>query len=427
MRRMHRGLRLYILGVIAAGGAALSVAIAVEPPVLSRHDTVLIALLVLFAVLAHLAPVTLAPKQRIVFDTPLHVVALLALPLSDAALLAAGAVALGNVLRGRPWFNILFNAAQVALSVLAAGATYHLLTPVSLVEDGRNLRSVLALIPATALLYLIGTVAVDVAAAIQRRRSPLAGWFRIHGPELLPHVMLVGLGAAGAPAIDHSPWLAPVLVAPVVAVRAMVRGAVRFDRELARVAEMMADTVEAAHPALAGRSRQMAELARWIARAHGRMEDDIERIALAARLHDLGASGTIDDPDGIDERPIAWPDSHAAAAAEYVANGLGLPDIADLIRSHHDRFDGYGAEHGPFGADIPLGARILAVCEAWTTLTASTEHRPAFTPAQAMVVLRAGAGTQWDPKLVETLDRVAQESGVATSDGAPTVSGNAAG
>jgi len=77
-----------------------------------------------------------------------------------------------------------------------------------------------------------------------------------------------------------------------------------------------------------------------------------------------------------------------------------LRDVLPIILHHHENFDGTGYVEGLKGEQIPRGARILAVAEAYAAMTADRPYRPAKSPTEAMDELRRGAGTQFDPQLV---------------------------
>src|SRR5207244_1792475 len=76
-------------------------------------------------------------------------------------------------------------------------------------------------------------------------------------------------------------------------------------------------------------------------------------------------------------------------------------DVVPVIRHHQERWDGRGYPDGLCGPDIPLLARIMAIADAFDAMTSDRPYRPAMAPAEAAGVLRAGAGHQWDPELVE--------------------------
>jgi response regulator RpfG family c-di-GMP phosphodiesterase len=331
-------------------------------------------------------------------------------------------VALGNVYLRRPWFNTAFNAAQIALTVLVAAVIYRLLAPVSLTEPARDLRSVLAVIPAGAALYLVSALAVDGAAAIQRRRNPFAAWLAVRGPTLLPHVALVAIGAATATSVSRVPLLILVAVAPVVAIRSMLHAAVEFDENTLRIVEEVVATTDATHPHLNGRAAEVAAIAERVAEAHGLTPEERQRVVLAARLHDV-AIAMQSAPAGagagvpyLERRPhIA---EHAVEGSAYVERVLNLPSVAETLRYHHERFDGHGQPFGLVGKDIPWEARILAVAEAWVGLTSPRTSDPALSTDQALIVMHAGAGTTWDPAVVASLHRAVTDAPAALREAA---------
>jgi hypothetical protein len=166
MKPMRRPLKVYLATVMLAAVAAVLVSLLVTPPTVTAQMATLSALLVGLASLSYLAPVKLAPKRAVVLTTALETVAMLSMVPAAAAITMALATALGNVYRRRRWFNVGFNAAQVALSLVSAGTLYHLLAPAADSDPGRSARDLAALLPAGLALYLISALAVDGAAAI---------------------------------------------------------------------------------------------------------------------------------------------------------------------------------------------------------------------------------------------------------------------
>jgi HD-GYP domain-containing protein (c-di-GMP phosphodiesterase class II) len=410
--QIKTSLKLYLLGMMAAGAVAMAIALLAAPPVVSVHNAILWTLLVGLSTLTYLAPVKIATKRQVVLYTSLQMIAILTLRPGDAALVLALGVTLGNVYHRRPWFNTAFNATQMALTMVIAGGAYRLIADVSLAEPGHHSIAYVAVVPAGVLLYLVSALAVDVAAAIQRRCSPFANWRAVRGPTLLPQAVLMLVGAATATAVDELPWLMLVAIAPVIAVRSMMHAALEFDANTIRIAEEAADAIDARHPSLVGRSRRMADFARQIAQAHNLTDVEVQRTYLAARLHDVAATLAPDhaahDTDVHDEHQRAYVRNHAEAGAAYVARTLNLEGVAEAIRYHHERFDGRGHPRGIAGEDIPFEARIVAVAETWVNLTSVNAYRPALSEDQALLVLQAGAGTKWDPSLVETVTRCIQ-------------------
>ncbi|MDR7518077.1 MAG: HD domain-containing phosphohydrolase [Armatimonadota bacterium] len=132
----------------------------------------------------------------------------------------------------------------------------------------------------------------------------------------------------------------------------------------------------------------------------------------AALLHEIGKLGISEQvlrkADRLTQEEYAEVKRHPVLGAEMCRP---LPDgeaIAAIVRSHHEHWNGEGYPDGLAGEAIPLGARILAIADAYDTLTMDRPWRPAYTPEEALQILWFGADTQWDPRLVELFDRVAR-------------------
>jgi HD-GYP domain-containing protein (c-di-GMP phosphodiesterase class II) len=108
----------------------------------------------------------------------------------------------------------------------------------------------------------------------------------------------------------------------------------------------------------------------------------------------------------MDEHQKAFWQNHPGKGSELLMLATGREDVARVLRYHHERIDGRGYPIGLHGADIPLDARLLSVCEGWVALTSDRGYRPAMPVGNAWLVLKAGAGTQWDADIVQTLGRM---------------------
>jgi HD-GYP domain-containing protein (c-di-GMP phosphodiesterase class II) len=98
--------------------------------------------------------------------------------------------------------------------------------------------------------------------------------------------------------------------------------------------------------------------------------------------------------------------THPVVGAELVGHVPALRGAATLIRTHHEHWDGAGYPAGLAGEAIPLGARIIAVAEAYEAMTSERPYRPAGAPTWALAELRRCAGTQFDPTVVTALGQV---------------------
>jgi len=165
------------------------------------------------------------------------------------------------------------------------------------------------------------------------------------------------------------------------------------------------------------RSRRSApnrvRLARALARELRLSEDEVGLIGFAASLHDIGMNmvgehvteggGRLDDADR--ERLARHPE-FAADTLELLGR---IRTVEDVILSHHECWDGSGYPRGLSGDQIPIGARILAVVDAWESMTIGRAHRPARSPEDARLELLRLRGRQFDPDVVDAIDRALAE------------------
>src|SRR5215208_4043783 len=167
-------------------------------------------------------------------------------------------------------------------------------------------------------------------------------------------------------------------------------------------------------PDLGGHLSSVAELAERTARRLGLPAEDVERIRHAGELHD---AGKVAIPDGILLKPGPLTDDewafvrrHPLIGERIVRSAPSLSRVAQLVRSTHERFDGEGYPDRLQADAIPLGSRIVAVCDAFDAMTSGRPYAAARTPGEALDELRRCAGTQFDPAVVETFRAVVAES-----------------
>jgi diguanylate cyclase (GGDEF)-like protein len=158
------------------------------------------------------------------------------------------------------------------------------------------------------------------------------------------------------------------------------------------------------HPDLGEHTGGVTALAGDVARRLGLDAELVERICHAAELHDVGKVAI---PDAILTKPgpltaeeTAFMRRHTLIGERIVSAAPALAPVARLVRSSHERWDGAGYPDGLAGEDIPLGARIVAVCDAFDAIVSDRAYRPRRTAAEALAELQRCAGTQFDPAIV---------------------------
>lgn len=154
----------------------------------------------------------------------------------------------------------------------------------------------------------------------------------------------------------------------------------------------------------------VAELAVAVCRELGLEHAEIVPVHRAAELHDVGKLAVPDailgKPGPLDENEWEFMKQHTIVGERIVASATSLRDVAPIVRSSHERWDGAGYPDGLARDAIPLGARVIAVCDAYDAMTTARPYRDAMSEASAMTELRRCAGHQFDPHIVAAFERV---------------------
>jgi len=172
----------------------------------------------------------------------------------------------------------------------------------------------------------------------------------------------------------------------------------------------LVNTVEARDPYTRGHSERVGRYAAAIAREMGLPADEVERVQVGGLLHDIGKIGISDailyKPGQLTDDEHESMKEHPAIGAHIVEGIERLAHVVPIIYAHQERYDGSGYPEGLRGEEIPLAARIVAVADAFEAMTAERPYKPAMEPAEALRLLQEGAGTRWDPQVVDALVRV---------------------
>ncbi len=145
-------------------------------------------------------------------------------------------------------------------------------------------------------------------------------------------------------------------------------------------------------------------------------EEFIALIYTTSPLHDIGKVGIPDHvllkPDRLDDREFAIMKTHTSIGAETLQAALSqcpnarfLQMALDIAIAHHEKFDGSGYPHGLAGESIPLAARIMAVADVYDALRSKRPYKYAFSHEVARAIILRGAGTHFDPSVVEAFKR----------------------
>lgn len=186
-------------------------------------------------------------------------------------------------------------------------------------------------------------------------------------------------------------------------------------RNLRATVRTLAEAVDARDPATRDHSTNVAELATALAQVLDLPDERVQVVGLAALMHDVGKIGVRDDvllkSGRLDSRERFEIEEHTILGERILAPA-GLDDIPALVRSHHERWDGRGYPDGLSGEEIPLEARILAVCDAFETMTTGRTYSAAVSADEALSEIDAMAGSQFDPAVAAAFIRMVGRLGL---------------
>jgi HD-GYP domain-containing protein (c-di-GMP phosphodiesterase class II) len=257
----------------------------------------------------------------------------------------------------------------------------------------------------------------------------IAAMMRDGGPVEAGQYLVALLGAVvSAPGL----WALLLLVPPAALLYKITKHTKEMQDGTRQLLERMADTVDLRDPYTGGHSRRVAELCAGILRALPLRGPEATLIISAARVHDIGKVGI---PDAVLLKDGRLTDEESAIMRTHPVRGADLlaqyPDFArgaDIVRHHHERWDGKGYPDGLDGTDIPLGARVIAVADSFDAMTTDRPYRAGIPVQGAAAILREGSGTEWEPVIVQAFlrsiaDRLEEaQSGTPTEASVPSIS-----
>jgi len=436
--RAHRG--VFIGGVIAAGVAMAAAGFQMAPP----PDFMALGLLATAAAAAQLLQLkNIYGESSVSVSVAINLAAALIAGLPGVALVS-GVIVLIHYLQRRPaLYKTAFN---YATHVLAGSAPVAAINALGI--PLRAMHLLLVIVPAmfgTLAYYLVETSLIAAAIALSEGLSVLETW-RQRYRWLAEHYLVLGLiGLYMAVAyIELGPLGVLMCLLPLAMIhyaqKQYVKRTQRTVRELKRMNEELAQAnreilrasqaiqqlndelfltigkiADARDPYLAGHAAQVAEYAAIIAEELALPSEQMEHLRRAALLHDIGKIGIperiLHKPGRLTAEEYEAFKAHTTLGAELLETCRGLRHLTPLVRHHHERWDGEGYPDGLRGEQIPLEARILAVCDAVDAMASDRPYHQAMPLEDILAELASCSGKQFDPMVVEAFIRLARRNG----------------
>jgi hypothetical protein len=401
-------LRYYVLAVAVSGPLLCVVLVLAGAAPLSGLDLARAALLTALAAAVYGRSLRITHKFTYDFTEVAMMAMLLLFPFWLPGLLSLLAAAVNHI-RTSEWGIVdLFNFGQRTGIVAVGALTLELLRHQDMLGP-----SVAGLPPIGAIVMAATTVILVNTGLIANVISLDAGghFWRLWRSELVnitpAYATLSALGVVTALVIRDYPLALAPLVIPGFLVYHTLRREVQLRADERAALESLADMIELRDPYTAGHSERVARSARILAVRLGLSGDEADLIETAGHVHDLAkvaiSEAVLNKQGPLDDAEWAEMKLHPVKGAEVIHRFAGYQECELLVRHHHEQWDGTGYPDGLAGEHIPLGARILAVADAFDALTSSRPYRSALGLERVLRILEEGAGTQWDPRVVETM------------------------
>lgn len=176
-------------------------------------------------------------------------------------------------------------------------------------------------------------------------------------------------------------------------------------KDLKQIIDTIVTTIEAKDVYTAAHSERVSELSVFIGEKLGLTSSTMEKLSTAAYLHDIGKIGV---PDFVLNKPGRLTDDefelmtkHTEIGADILAKASGFKDVANIVRFHHERYDGKGYPRGLEGTDIPLESRIIAITDSIDAMTSKRVYRDSLSVDECRHEIERNAGIMYDPAVVK--------------------------
>jgi putative nucleotidyltransferase with HDIG domain len=287
---------------------------------------------------------------------------------------------------------------------------------------------VLAVAGGVLVYFGLNNVLVATMSAIFQGRSFADTWramfHRWQNATVNFGLLLLGIFIAAI--YYYSPLLVPLAVVPLLLVHQAIDKEQKIQTQTRETLEILADTIDKRDTYTFKHSQRVAEYAVLTARRLGLPAEAQEAIRLAARVHDVGKIGVrealLNRPGALSAEELEEIRRHTVIGAEIVAKLQEYPQSKEAILYHHERWDGSGIYRLAYD-HIPIGARIIAVADAFDAMTSDRPYRRALSKDAACVELQEGKGSQFDPVVVEALIDAVQNEEITATPAVPAAAG----
>jgi putative nucleotidyltransferase with HDIG domain len=360
-----------------------------------------ILLFIALIVIADTAQITLPRGGASIYaSSPIDLAAIVLLgPAAIAFIEAVSSFFTEVFVQRRPAMKIAFNVPLLIVTVGAAGLTYYTFD-----ESWRSVDSWRFLVPLMAsgvVYYAVNTLSISTIIGLSTRKSPLAIWRQNYMWTFFHVFAFIPLGAIIALVYtSHGPWTILLFVIPIFLARYSFKLYIDMKEAHINTVAALTSAIDANDPFTHGHSYRVSRYALRIGSAMGLSASDLEILEYGALLHDIGKIAIQHDillkPERLSDSEFLTLKQHPTTGADIVENLKFLKEAAVLVRYHHEQPNGKGYPEGLKNDEIPVGARIILVADAFDAMTSDRPYRKGLSVEQVIEQLQKYKGEQFD-------------------------------
>ena len=388
-----------VLAIIWLAGGAATV-YALVWPLFRGHGvsvTFAVLLLIIFTTVADLFPVTFEQGYEITVSNVFLIGAIMIYRQDpgQAAIVATVSTLIWQLVTRRAWFKVLTNVALPTTAVVAS-------TTVLNIVGWRDPAHVVIGTAVMLLVYFIAdTVPLTLLLASLDGRPFQVAYVSNYAGVVLELIGIEFFGLIFYLVWDESPWLSVLFVVPTLILRQAYFQVERLRNDSLRALAAVSDVIENRDELTHHHTQSVSTYARRVAERMRLSPDEVWQVTVAGQLHDLGKIAVRDSilfkPGALTDAEMELMRKHCHVGYDILRHFSNLEKVAQLVRAHHERYDGQGYPDGIGGPQLPIGAAIVAVADAFDAMRSDRPYRKAMPMGRALDTLKQGLGTQWHP------------------------------
>jgi HD-GYP domain-containing protein (c-di-GMP phosphodiesterase class II) len=355
-----------------------------------------------------------------------HIATVLLVPAPFAAISVGTAVLLEQGWHRKSIVKVAFNTSNYLVTVSLGSMVVGLFGNPWVATLTQDHLPFIAMFVACGMVYYLSNDLMTSGIISLVTGRPVLHVFRANARNtFLAEVGAAAVGALFAVLWILDPFWSLLLTVPGAVISRALRYIRQLETETRSAVRVLAGAIDDRDASTFRHSERVAEYAVLIAKELDLSPETVDLIELAAEVHDLGKIGIPDrvllkpGPLTQGEQTLMW--LHTDIGAKMLSHFQLFRPGANIVRSHHENYDGTGYPRGLTGEAIPIGARVVAVADAFDAMTSDRPYRSALGSEEAVRRLRDGAGRQWDPVVIGAFLKLVGEGRVVVEGRATPV------